>query len=177
MVMVKVKVVVPPGLMLAAPNALLIDGGDKTVIEALAVVPVPLSVEVTALVVLFFTPAVVAVTSTVTRQVPPEESIPPLKLRVRSPAVGVNIPPQESEAFGVAATCRPAGNVSLNAIPLSELAFGLFSMNINVTVPFSGIVLSVTIAVPPPEAERPLLPSVYVNVVAVGTLPIVNVPS
>ena len=62
---VKVNVVVPFKGTLAAPNALLIVGGSATTVRlADAVPPVPPSIEVTALVVLIFTPAVVAVTLT-----------------------------------------------------------------------------------------------------------------
>ena len=60
-----VSVVVPFTTMLAAPNALAIVGGATTVRLAEAVPPVPPSVEVTALVVLFLAPAVVPVTLTV----------------------------------------------------------------------------------------------------------------
>ena len=155
-----VKVVVPPGLIFAAPNALLIDGGAKTVIDARAITPIPPSVEFTGPVALFITPAVVAVTSTVTRQAPPEDSIPPLNVNDVAPALGVNVPPQVSLAFGVAATCNPAGKKSVNEMPESGLEFGLFRVNLRVTTPLSGIVLSVTVAVPPPDAPSPLLPAV-----------------
>jgi hypothetical protein len=58
LVIVKVSEVEPFSGMLAAPNALAIVGGATTVIEALDVLPVPPSVEVTWTL-LFFTPAVV----------------------------------------------------------------------------------------------------------------------
>ena len=45
--MVKVKLVEPFSGMLAAPKALMITGGATTVIDALEVLPVPPSVEVT----------------------------------------------------------------------------------------------------------------------------------
>jgi len=44
---VKVKEVAPFSATLAAPNALMITGGDTTVMLALEVLPVPPSVEVT----------------------------------------------------------------------------------------------------------------------------------
>ncbi len=64
LVMVKVSVVVPFKAIAAAPNALAMEGGATTAIEAEAVPPVPPSVEVTAPVVLFLAPAVVPVTFT-----------------------------------------------------------------------------------------------------------------
>jgi len=54
LVMLKVSEVVPFSGMLAAPNALLIDGGEATVRLAVAVLPVPPLVEVTAPVVLVY---------------------------------------------------------------------------------------------------------------------------
>ena len=58
LLMVKVRLVVPFSGMLAAPKAFEMVGGATTVIEALAVLPVPAFVEV-ACTLLFFTPAVV----------------------------------------------------------------------------------------------------------------------
>jgi len=55
---VNCKLVVPFSGILAAPNALMLTGGDTTVIDALVVLPVPPSIEVIC-VLLFFTPAVV----------------------------------------------------------------------------------------------------------------------
>ena len=54
--MVKVRLVEPFSGMLAAPNALMITGGEVTVMEALDVLPGPPSVDVTWTL-LFFTPA------------------------------------------------------------------------------------------------------------------------
>src|ERR1035441_9637171 len=59
---VKVSDVVPFNGMLAVPNALLMPGGDATVTLALAVVPVPPSVDATLPVVSFFTTPQVRVT-------------------------------------------------------------------------------------------------------------------
>src|SRR5258708_38700436 len=64
LVIVKLSVVLLPTMMLAAPNALLMDGGPTTARLAEAVPPVPPSVEVTFPVVLFLVPAVVPVTFT-----------------------------------------------------------------------------------------------------------------
>ena len=65
--------------MLAAPNALMITGGATTVMEAFEVLPVPPFVEVTWTL-LFFTPAVVPCTFTVTVQLPLAATIPPERL-------------------------------------------------------------------------------------------------
>jgi hypothetical protein len=174
--MVNVSVVVPFSGMLGAPKAVLIDGGDSTVTLADAVLPAPPSFEVTFPVVLFFTPAVVAVMLTEAVHVPLAALVPPVKLRVVSPALGAKVP-HDVLAFGVVATCRPEGNASVKLTPVNVVpAFGLVKVNANVAVPFSGIVVIGTVAVPPPDAASPVVVSVYVNVVVVGTLAIVNVP-
>ena len=65
LLIVKLNEVEPFSGIEAAPKALLIAGGDTTVIDAFEVLPVPPSVEVTVTL-LFFTPAVVPVTLTET---------------------------------------------------------------------------------------------------------------
>src|SRR5260221_210940 len=58
------------------------------------------------------------------------------------PATAVIVPlPQVPVMFGVAATTRPAGRLSVNATPLSAtvLAAGLVMVNVSVLVPFNGI--------------------------------------
>src|SRR5262249_59241906 len=108
----------------------------------------PPLVEITLPLVLFFTPTVVPVTFTLTVQVPLGAIEPPLKLSVVSPAAGVNVPPQEVLAPGVAATCNPVGRLSVNPTPLSIVVlFGLVRVKVSVVVPFSGMV----------EAPNPLL--------------------
>lgn len=70
--------VVPPSGIVAAPNDLLIVGGEATAtVAVLLVAPVPPLVEVTAPVVLFFTPAVVPVTVTLNVQVPLAATVAP----------------------------------------------------------------------------------------------------
>src|SRR5215467_6075314 len=64
LVMVNVNDVVAFNAMLEGLNTFAIDGGPSTWIVADAVLPVPPSLEVTALVVLFCTPAAVPVTFT-----------------------------------------------------------------------------------------------------------------
>src|SRR5438445_6199861 len=102
--MVKLKLVVPPSANLAPPNALMITGGATTVIEAFEVLPVPPSVEVTCTE-LFFTPAVVPCTFTVTVQAALAARVPPERLTEPEPATAVAVPPQVLlRPFGVATT-------------------------------------------------------------------------
>jgi hypothetical protein len=84
---------------------LVIIGGAATVRVAEAVLPVPPFVELTAPVVLFLTPAVVAVTATETTHELLAAIDPPLNVRVISPGEGENVPPlQVPIALGVLAT-------------------------------------------------------------------------
>src|SRR5712692_9527933 len=79
--MVKLSVLLAFSATLVGLKALLMVGGATTVNTAvLLVVPVPPSVEVTAPVVLFFTPAVVPVTFTENVQVDPAASVAPDRL-------------------------------------------------------------------------------------------------
>jgi hypothetical protein len=139
-VMVKLKLVEPFSGMLAAPNALVIVGGPTTVMEALDVLPVPPSVEVTCTL-LFFTPAVVPCTLTTTVQLPLAAIVPALRVIEPEPAVAVTVPLQVLlSPFGVATT-RPAGRLSVKATPLSAtLVFGLVMVKVSDVVPFSGMV-------------------------------------
>src|SRR5258708_11204801 len=108
------KLVEPFSGMLAAPNALMITGGASTVIDAVEVLPVPPSVEVICTE-LFFTPVVVPCTSAETVQEAPPASVPPDRLTEPDPPTAVAVPPQLFERFGVGATTRPAGRLSVNA--------------------------------------------------------------
>lgn len=63
-------------------------------------------------------------TSTFTVHVPPPAIVPPVKEMEPAPALGVNVPPQEVDPFGVAATTifpGEVGNVSVKATPLKLL--------------------------------------------------------
>jgi len=112
-------------------------GGATTVsVAVLLVPPVPPSVELIAPVVLLLTPVVVAVTSTFTVQFEFAARVPPVKVSVVSPALGVKVPPQAVVALGVAATCNPDGRVSLNAIPVKAVVrFGLVMVKVRVDTP------------------------------------------
>jgi hypothetical protein len=120
LVMVMVIVDVPFNGMPAAlePNPLVIVGGATTVRVALAVVPAPPLVELTAPVVLFRLPAVVPVTLTTKVQFELTPSEPPVRLTLPAPWVAVNAPPQVLLApFGFATT-MPLGKVSVTATPV-----------------------------------------------------------
>jgi hypothetical protein len=141
-VIVSVRVVVPFSAIVVGANAFAIVGGATTVNVAEAVSPVPPSLELMAPVVLFFVPAVVPVTATVTVQLLPGVAIAPLvKETVVAPAAGANVPPQLFVAAGVAATCIPAGNVSETAMFVSPTVFpaGFVIVSVRVDVPFSEI--------------------------------------
>jgi hypothetical protein len=106
LLMVKLRVDIPPTAMLPGEKLLLMVAALPTVsVAVLLVVPVPPSVELTAPVVLLLTPPVVAVTSTEIVQEPLAAIVPPVRATVPLPAVAENVPPpQLPTAFGVLAT-------------------------------------------------------------------------
>ncbi len=108
-----------------------------------AVLPVPPLVELTLPVVLSLEPEVVGVTSTLTAHELFAEIVPPLRLIEVLHAVGVNVPPLHVLlAFGVAATCRPPGKVSLTATPLKAVpVLGLVMVKVRVEVPPTEVVV------------------------------------
>ena len=139
LVMVKLSVVVPFRLMLAAPNAFAMLGGPITVIVAVLLdSPGPLSVDETGPVVLFCTPAAMPCTFTLTLQLAFAASVAPVRLIEPEPAAAVTVPVQVvTSPFGVA-TCKPAGRVSLNATPVSaRLELGLLSVKVSEVFAFS----------------------------------------
>ena len=165
---------VPFNGMLAAPNALAMDGGEATVKLAVAVFPVPPLVEVTLPVVLVYWPEAAPVTVTLnwhwllTAIVAPVSAIP-------VGAVVVSVPPQTvAVAF---ATVSPVGNVSVKATPVSATVFaaGLVMVNVSEVVAFRAMLLGLnTLAIDGgattlmlAEAVPPVPPSVEV------TLPVV----
>lgn len=122
-------------------NPFAIDGGATTVMLADVDVPVPPSVEVTALVVLFSVPAVVPVTFTENVQEPLPASVPPDRLTkpVLWVAVIVPLPQVPVRPFGVE-IIRPAGKASLKATPPSAVpALGLLMVKLRLVEPFSGM--------------------------------------
>lgn len=133
LVIVKLSVVVPFRGMLAAPNALAIEGGPITVMLAvLLVAPAPLSVDEIGPVVLFCTPAAMPVTFRLMVHEALAASEPPARLIEPDPAAAVIVPLQVvASPFGVA-TCSPAGSVSLNAMPVRPSdVFGLLSVKVS----------------------------------------------
>jgi hypothetical protein len=119
-VTVKLRLVFPFRAIVGAPNVLVIAGGATTVRLADPVPPLPPSVDVTAPVVLFCTPAVVPVTFTVNVHPALAASVAPARLTLPAPGAAVIVPPPQAPVtpFG-AATCSPAGSVSLNPMPVS----------------------------------------------------------
>ena len=139
LVMVKLSEVEPFSGMLAAPNALIMTGAPTTLIEALDVLPVPPSVELTVTE-LFFTPAVVPVTLTETVQLALAAKVPADKLTDPEPAAAVAVPPQLLVKFGVEAITNPAGKLSLKATPVrARLVLGFWMVNVSEVVPFNGM--------------------------------------
>ncbi len=121
---VKVRLVEPFSGILAAPNVFAIRGGPTTVIEALEVLPVPPSVDVTVTL-LFLTPTVEPWISTERAQEAEPASVPPDIVTEEDPAIAVTVPPHVFVKFGVELTTIPAGKESVNAIPSREtLVFG-----------------------------------------------------
>jgi hypothetical protein len=85
-------------------------------------VPVPLSVDVMAPVVLTLAPAVGAATLTVKVQLEAAAKLPLAKLTLFEPATAVAVPPQVLASPGTAATTRSPGSVSVKPIPLKLVA-------------------------------------------------------
>jgi hypothetical protein len=139
LVMVKVSDVDPASPIEAAPNAFVMLGGVATVKFAVAVLPVPPLVEVTAPVVLVKTPGLPPVTLTLKTQEAPAAIVPPARLTAPDPAAAVIVPPPHEPAspFGVA-TVIPAGNVSVNETPVSAAVFpdGFVMVKLSVELPF-----------------------------------------
>ena len=141
LVMVKVREVDPFRAIEAAPNALVIVGAEATVRLAVAVLPVPPLVELTAPVVLVYCPEVAPVTFTTTVQEVFVAMVLPVRLMLPEPATAVAVPPHVLvSALGVETT-SPAGKESVNAAPVCAtwLAAGLVMVKVSDVVPFSGI--------------------------------------
>jgi hypothetical protein len=125
--------------MVETPKALLIVGAAAAFRFAVAVLPVPPLVELTAPVVLVKLPAAVAVTFTLSVQLAVAATVPPLNVTLPEPATAVAVPPQVFvNTFGVATTV-PAGNVSVKATPLRATVFatGLVIVKVSEVVPFT----------------------------------------
>jgi len=127
--------------MLAAPNALMMTGGATTVMLAVEVLPGPPSVDVTCTL-LLFAPAVVPVTFTLKVQDVLVASVAPDRLTAPEPATAVIVPPPQLPVrpLGVATT-KPAGRVSVNAIPVNGMVLiaGFVMVKLKLVEPFNGM--------------------------------------
>jgi hypothetical protein len=114
-------VVLCPAQMIADPETTAV-GSGITFSVAVAVPPVPPSVEVTFPVTFVFTPEVVASTATLTEhEAPGAARTPPVRETEVAPATGANTPPQVFVDPGAPATCTPAGKVSVTPIPVRPI--------------------------------------------------------
>src|SRR5258708_18636335 len=134
--MVKVNATLLPTSTKAEAKLLDIWGFARTVNVAEAVLPLPASLDVTAVVVLFLTPVVVAVTNTENVQLELDAILAPDRLTAVEFAVAVIVPPPQLplSPFGLN-ICSPAGKLSVNPTPVSVVAlFGLLIVNERVDV-------------------------------------------
>jgi hypothetical protein len=166
-VIVKLRLVVVPSGMLAAPKALLMVGGPTTVTLAVAVFPVPALAEV-IWTLLFFTPPVVPCTVTVTVQAGPGARLAPDKATLDEPFAAVTVAPEHVElGFPGVATTKPAGRLSVNASPvIVRLVLVVLMVNVRLVVPFSE-----SVAAPKAFAMAGGLITVRVAVAAVAAGP------
>lgn len=66
--------------------------------------------------------------------------VAPARLMLPDPATAVAVPPQVLLRAGVGAITRPAGRLSVNAIPVSAVVvFGLVILKVSEVIPFSGM--------------------------------------
>jgi len=136
-------VVLPFSTIVPTPNDFVMTGGATTVtVAVLLVVPGPLSFEEMLPVVFGWAPALIPVTLTTIAHEPTDASDPPVRLRLPVPAVAVTVPPQlPLSPLGVE-ICKPAGKVSLKAMPVSAMALvtGFMMVRVSVVVPLRGMV-------------------------------------
>jgi len=132
----------------------------STLSDADAVLPVSPLVEVTASVVLFFTPNAVAVTVTVSVQLL-VAMVAPLNETLPEPETAVAVPAHVLVSPLGFATTSPAGRLSMNAMPVSvTLVFGLLIVKVKLVEPFSGILVARTpwpASAARPPGSRPML--------------------
>jgi len=141
LVMVNVNEVVEFNVIDAGLNTFAMTGGATTLMLAEAVPPVPPSLEVTAPVTLFLSPAVVPVTFTENVHELFAASVAPARLITLLPAAAVIVPPPQLplRPFGFDTT-SPAGKLSVNPTPVNAVVvFGFWMVKLNEVEPFSGI--------------------------------------
>jgi hypothetical protein len=157
LVNVKLRVVLLPVWIVAAPNALVRTGAAATVnVPHAWLVALPPFVEVGVTQFCDDAPAgLLSVTLKVTAQEAPPAKLPPVSEAVAPPAVAVAVPPHVFVRFGIAATTTPAGRVSTKPTPVRVVeAFGfvivMFTLEllpvetlegVNVLVPVGGRVV------------------------------------
>jgi hypothetical protein len=101
-----------------------------------ALLPAPPFVEETAPLVFAYIPTLEPVISTVTVQVLPAATVPPLKLTLLTPAPAVSMPPHVFVVLAGVVLITPPGYVSEKAIPVRALfKFGLVMVKVSVEVP------------------------------------------
>jgi hypothetical protein len=137
-VMVKVSDVVAFKAIVVGLKALAIDGGATTVRFAVAVLPVPPLVELTAPVVLVYAPAVPPVTVTLNWHWPLAAIVAPVR-EIPVGLVVVRVPPHTVDVLF--ATVNPVGSVSVNATPVNAIALaaGLTIVNCKDVVAFNAM--------------------------------------
>jgi hypothetical protein len=127
-----------------------VSAGVTVRVADVPVVPVAAPLALGVPVGMILDPEVLGVTSTLNVQVPLAPSAPPLSDSDVVFAAGENVPPQVVMAFGVDATARLLGSVTLSATPVNPTAlFGLVRVKVRVLVPPTMIVvgLAATVAV------------------------------
>ena len=179
-VSVMLYVLTPPSGIDGGVKALVTVGGLMTVIVALPGTvfdPALLLVTEPAARVFVAGPAVVPSTDTVTVQVLFAGTVAPLRLTEL--AVVITVAPTHVDiAFGVADVAMPAGKVSVNAAPVTSIAFEFVSVMVSVDVPPIGMTLGVN-ALATPRPARMLRVSeagrVFEPAFVVVTLPAASV--
>jgi hypothetical protein len=146
LVIVKLRVDIPPLAIVDGVNILDIEGGATTVMVAvLLVLPVPPWLELMVPVVLLCKPAVAPVTGTLNVQVvglAPCATDPPLNVILPVEFTVVSVPPQVVVG-PESATVSPAGSVSVKAMPVRSppaKLFGLVIVKLRFTNPPSATV-------------------------------------
>lgn len=102
--------------------------------------PLPPSIELTGPVVLFFTPALTPVTSTVMVHDAVAAMTAPDRLMLLVPGLAVKVPPRQvvTAPLGVDTT-RPAGSVSVKLTVSATVAFGFVMVKLRLLLPPTGI--------------------------------------
>ena len=137
--MVKVTVLLAFKATLVGLNALPMVGGATTAKDAFDVLPEPANVSL-AVTLLFFTPAVLPFTVTVTVQFAPGARVAPDKLTAPAPSAAEAEPVQLLLKLPGVATISPAGSVSVNETPFNvKFTLVLLILIERLVVVFSGM--------------------------------------